>query len=162
VVDMVEPYQEYLSMNYRNPAAIILAAEERAQMAHTEMNNMREELEGLRKDYDAALLKQSIDAINRYDEDVQLIISSHPILQEAWDNFRVQYQITASKALLETAREKIQGKLGGICYGCRRPFDGYSSSQREDNHNDFRLVLTLTKQVEDLTAELNELKERTK
>lgn len=73
-------------------------------------------------DMDANQLRATILNINLYDEQVQMIISANPLLGEAWDSFRVQYQLMANKELLETAREKMVGVKEGKCHGCGRPF----------------------------------------
>lgn len=94
------------------------ALEERLQIVSTENRELREKVENMLADYDAATLRKSIAAIDKYDRQVQQIIAASSILSEAWDNFRVQYQLTASKELLQTAKEKIAGRAKGVCHGC--------------------------------------------
>jgi hypothetical protein len=104
---------------YSDPRAL-RATEDRLQAMSKELLEAKEKIDRMYGDYDAAILRSKIASIQTYDETVQQIIAASPILQEAWDNFRVQYQLTASKELLQTAREKISGKAKGICYGCNR------------------------------------------
>ena len=118
-----------MSDYYDNPRAL-RAAEERLEILGAENRNLRESLLKMQQDYDAAVLRGKIESIDRYDREVQMLIAADPRLQEAWDNFRVQYQLTVSKELLETAREKIAGYVDETCHGCRRKYSGHSEDSR--------------------------------
>lgn len=98
------------------------ALEERLQLVSKENTELKQKVEKMLGDYDAMELRKRIERLDDYDRTVQQIIGASSILSEAWDNFRVQYQLTASEALLETAREKIAGRAEGVCHGCKREF----------------------------------------
>ena len=97
-------------------------AEERIEMLDREKAELRASLRRLEEDRNVDKLKDQIEAINRYDEQVAMIISADPNLQEAWDNFRCLYQLMARKELLVTAREKANGMSAGVCHACKRTF----------------------------------------
>ena len=90
---------------------MLAALEERVQILANENRDLKIEMEKILRDRDIELLKHNIEVINRYDCEVQQVIAASSILTEAWDNFRVQYQITATKELLETAKEKNRRSL---------------------------------------------------
>ena len=140
--------------DYYQRAGALHAAEERSQIMAQQMESMRKEMEKMRLDYDAAVLRTKLQLIDRYDEQVQLIIGAHPHLSEAWDNFRVLYQLSANKELLETAKEKILGIAEGICHGCKRNFPGDDQKERTAAKRNEHTVRALRKRVEQLEAEL--------
>jgi hypothetical protein len=142
---------------YKQPGAL-RAAEARAEMMATEVENMRKEMKTMRTDYDANVLRNRLIQIATYDEQVRLIISAHPILQEAWDNFRIQYQLTASKALLETAHEKIHRNEKGRCHGCKRDFPGNTEEDRQQVQRDRDRIKVLEYQIASLEEEIAVLK----
>lgn len=110
-----------MSDYYSNPGAL-RAAEDRLATMAKELEEARKTIRDMFADYDAASLRNKLKQINDYDEDVQAIIAADSNLAQAWDNFRVLYELTARKELLQTAREKMRGEREGICHGCKRRF----------------------------------------
>jgi hypothetical protein len=99
---------------------MIPALEERNAKLANENRELKIKMEELIENRDADVLRYHLECIDSYDKKVQQIIAASSILSEAWDNFRVQYELTASQELLQTAKDKIAGKHSGICHGCGR------------------------------------------
>lgn len=72
-----------------------------------------------------------IKQIQHYDQQVRKVIASSEMLQQAWDDFAVLYQLTADEAILETMKEKIRGDLDGKCYACERIMPGDSEVDQD-------------------------------
>lgn len=103
-------------------------AEERIEMLEKRNAEILSQMRTMAKDRnvdklnaDIERINADIDRINRYDEQVAMITAADPHLQEAWDNFRCLYQLTARKELLTLAREKAAGQADGTCHACKRP-----------------------------------------
>lgn len=129
-----------MSDYYDNPRAL-LAAEQRLEILGAENRNLRESMLKMQQDYDAAVLRGKLESIDRYDRDVAMLIAADPRLQDAWDNFRVQYELTVSKQLLETAKEKIAGYVDETCHGCKRKYSGNTEeSRRSAKENVLRIA----------------------
>jgi energy-coupling factor transporter ATP-binding protein EcfA2 len=115
---------------------------------------LRDKLEAMHREaWTNENTKRRVKALNEYDEEVQKLIAADHNLQEAWDNFRVLYQLTAGKPLLETANQKILGEIDGTCYGCRRRYNGSSLDAQRDAKLNVIRIRNLEAKLRELGAE---------